>query len=79
MQHYDLDNGRTTAIWAVDKSGRLHRSWWPAVFSMWGGVGLAVELVHGTLVSWDARVLKHCSIVPGSEDGDVYGMIFFSV
>ena len=28
--------------------------------------GVAVKLRHGTTISWDARVIRHCTAVPGS-------------
>ena len=76
--HYDLDNGQTVVIWAAEKPDHQHRKWW-LVFPNIGRAGLAVELAHGTLVSWDARVSKHRSTVPDAANGNEYGMALFSV
>ena len=40
--------------------------------------GFAIPLQHGTVVTWDARLVRHCTAVPEikSRDAEVYGTYF---
>lgn len=60
--HLDIDDGgRSHAIWVRRHPLRSEpSSWW---FLM-PGVGLAVELRHGTAISWNGRLVSHCTAIP---------------
>ena len=59
--HYDNDGHRSFAAW-VAKCGHRGASsgWW----FLLPRHGVAVELVHGTFISWDGRAQPHCTAVP---------------
>ena len=43
--------------------------------------GLAVKLTHGVAISWDGRVLRHCTSLcaePSASDGEEQNLLFGS-
>lgn len=39
--------------------------------------GVAIKLTHGTLISWDGRLIRHCtSVMQRMQGGHVYGTFF---
>jgi len=64
--HYDTgDTSRSIAIWVEEKPGQAE-NWFfvlPNV-SIKGSQGVAIKLVHGVVISWDGRVVFHCSSNP---------------
>lgn len=59
--HIDLDASKSVAIWAT--SNKAEPANWFFVFSNVGRNGrmLVIKLHHGCAMSWDARVLRHCT------------------
>jgi hypothetical protein len=55
--HTDRDDARSFAVWL---GSNLARGWW----FLFPKHGVAVELTHGTWISWDGREQPHCSSVP---------------
>ena len=41
--------------------------------------GVAIELTHGTWISWHGKLLKHCSAVPRVAEGDALLSLFASL
>ena len=83
--HYDAnDASQSFSIWTEDFPGTTS-NWYfvlPNVFgkkSVTGRTynGVAIKLTHGTLISWDGRLIRHCTSMmerrPGSH---VYGTFF---
>jgi hypothetical protein len=58
--HTDRDNARSFAVWLRSKTNTCVGGWW----FLFPKHGVAVELAHGTWMSWDGRVQPHCSAVP---------------
>ena len=59
--HYDLLDGfRGFAQWYADDPQAKITSWWFVLPEH----GVAIELQDGALISWDGRVVLHCSSVP---------------
>ena len=83
--HYDAnDASQSFSIWTEEFPGTTN-SWYfvlPNVFGkknkgghMYNGV--AIKLTHGTLISWDGRLIRHCtSVMDRKEGGHVYGTFF---
>ena len=61
--HYDNgDTSTSVAIWVEERPGQA-KNWFfvlPNV-SCQGSTGLIIKLVHGVVISWDARAIYHCS------------------
>jgi len=74
--HFDLDNSLCVSFW-VSRNGKPVLNWCFIMpnASINGSKGVVIVLSHGALVSWDGRVLKHCSSIPDVEDGnEVFGI-----
>ena len=79
--HLDIfDKSRSVAIWTESIPGSTE-NWYfilPYV-SFRGSCGVAIKLFHGCSISWDARVLYHCStFTNNSQHGHAYGCMFGS-
>ena len=87
--HYDINDAtQGFSIWTEDEPGGT-RNWYfvlPNVYGKWpqgtasgknGPVfhGLAIKLTHGTLISWDGRVIRHCTSKM-ERSKNVYGTFF---
>lgn len=57
------DNGRSHAVWMRTKYLANEPTGWYFLFP---DVGLAVELCHGACISWDGRMVRHCTSIPSS-------------
>jgi hypothetical protein len=58
--HTDRDNSRSFAVWLRAFPDGCVCAWW----FLFPEHGVAVELAHGTWMSWDGREQPHCSAVP---------------
>jgi hypothetical protein len=79
--HFDThDASNSISIWTELKEGEA-KNWYflmpnlqvfkeGKIFS-----GVAVKLSHGTSVSWDGRIIRHCTTVTdlGTEENHVFG------
>jgi hypothetical protein len=79
--HFDFSDGSAScSIWAekyVDMAG----NWYFVLpnLSIDGSSGTVVKLRHGVAISWDGRIIRHCSSVTDVGDGNnVYGCMFGS-
>jgi hypothetical protein len=86
--HYDVnDASQGFSIWTEDEPGST-QNWYfvlPNVYGKWppgsspknGQVfhGLAIKLTHGALISWDGRVIRHCTSMM-QRTKHVYGSFF---
>jgi len=73
--HTDRDNARSFAVWLRLKSDDVVGGWW----FLFPKHGVAVELAHGTWMSWDGREQPHCSAVPQVKDDDKLLSLFASL
>ena len=74
--HCDPDGWRSYAAWVSNVGhGGLSSGWW----FLFPRHGVAIELVHGTFISWDGRVQPHCTSVPRVGDGDRLLSLFCSL
>ena len=72
-EHVDADGARSYAVWvAGDGHASQSCSWW----LLFPRHGVAVQLIHGTWVSWDGRVAEHCTAVPAVAPGDCLRSLF---
>ena len=67
--HYDVnDASQGFSIWTEDKPGTT-ANWYFVLPNVYGHIsggnetynGLAIKLTHGVLISWDGRVIRHCT------------------
>ena len=72
-EHVDADGSRSYAVW-VARHGHASQSgsWW----LLFPRHGVAVQLIHGTWISWDGRAAEHCSAVPDVDEGDSLMSLF---
>ena len=89
--HYDVhDASQGFSIWTEDSPGST-KNWFfvlPNVYGAKPGTrdsynGLVIRLCHGVLISWDGRIIRHCTSVmerkaPGGKKQahNVYGTFF---
>lgn len=79
--HYDVnDKSRSFAIWAEERI-EMAKNWFfvlPDV-QLDGSMGVCIRLSHGTCISWDGTLIRHCTSVtePGASN-NVYGCMFGS-
>jgi hypothetical protein len=67
--HIDHDASRTYALWVARHGNSTQsRSWW----FLLPRHGVAIEIFHGTYISWDARHVEHCTAVPHIYKGDAF-------
>jgi hypothetical protein len=61
--HYDCgDTSTSVGIWVEEKPGQS-TNWYFVLpnISIQGSKGVLIKLVHGVAISWDARVIYHCT------------------
>jgi hypothetical protein len=85
--HYDVnDASQGFSIWTEDSPGTT-KDWYfvlPNVYGRRNGDGhrtyngLAIQLTHGVLISWDGRLIRHCTSLMNrpQESEHVYGTFF---
>jgi hypothetical protein len=79
--HIDnADGSRSIAVWVEEEPGRAKN--WAFIIpdvSINGSRGVVIKLFHGAVVSWDGRIIRHCSSLPQpGDDNNVYGCMFGS-
>jgi hypothetical protein len=79
--HFDYrDRSLSLAVWVEEMVG-CASNWFfilPNV-RLNGKLGVAIQLFHGAAISWDGKLIKHCtSITETGEDNNVYGCMFGS-
>ena len=75
-EHCDRDGWRSYARWfARHRHASASRAWW----LLFPRHGVAVQLTHGTWVSWDGRTAPHCTAVPVVAEGDCLMSLFCSL
>ena len=78
-----IDNGDTStsvALWVEEKPGQAE-NWFFILpnLSYNGSHGVLVKLMHGTVISWDARTVYHCtSVTKVGEKNKVFGCMWGS-
>jgi hypothetical protein len=81
--HYDVnDASQGFSIWTEDKPGTT-ANWYFVLPNVYGHIlggnetynGLAIKLTHGVLISWDGRVIRHCTSMM-ERISNVYGTFF---
>ena len=83
--HYDVnDASQSFSIWTEDFPYTTS-NWYFVLPNVYGKKspngrtynGVAIKLTHGTLISWDGRLIRHCtSVMQRREGGHVYGTFF---
>jgi hypothetical protein len=77
--HYDYsDRSNSCSIWAEKRLGKA-KNWYFVLpnLSINGSKGVVVKLRHGVSISWDGRIIRHCSSVTEvGEENNVYGCMF---
>ena len=74
--HIDPDGSRSFAVWYAERGhAGVSDGWW----FLFPTHGLAVELAHGTWISWDGRVQRHCTALPCVGEGDRLCSVFTSL
>jgi len=81
--HLDIyDKSRSFAVWAEKAPGQA-KNWFfvmPDV-SIDGSTGVAIQLHHGCVISWDGRLVRHCTSktdVGADNDNAVFACMFGS-
>ena len=81
--HYDVwDASQGFSIWTEDYPGST-RNWYFVLPNLRGYFpdstreyrGVAIKLTHGVLISWDGRLIRHCTSIC-ERKGDVCGSFF---
>ena len=79
--HFDNSDGSNScSIWA-EKNVGMATNWFFVLpnMSINGSKGVVIKLRHGVSISWDGRVVRHCSSVTAvGKTNDVYGCMFGS-
>lgn len=79
--HYDNSDGSSScAIWAETQVG-MASNWYFVLpnMSINGSKGAVIKLRHGVSISWDGRIIRHCSSVTAvGGTNNVYGCMFGS-
>jgi hypothetical protein len=71
-EHIDSnDCSRSFAVWVMKAPPSDDSAW--LLFPQWG---IAIQLCHGTYVSWDGASCAHCSSVPNMSGGDSIFSLF---
>ena len=83
--HYDVnDASQSFSIWTEDFPNTT-LNWYFVLPNVYGKKspngrtynGVAIKLTHGTLISWDGRLIRHCtSVMQRRLGGHVYGTFF---
>ena len=72
--HRDNDAARSFAVW-VNEKGDESKSWY-LLFPEWE---VAIEVTHGTWISWNGRYCGHCTAVPNVAAGDSLLSLFCTI
>ena len=72
-EHVDADGSRSYAVWVAGAGHASQSSSWWLLFPRHG---VAVQLIHGTWISWDGRVAEHCTAVPALDPGECLMSLF---
>lgn len=79
--HVDFsDSSMSCSIWAERHPGRAS-NWYFVLpnMSINGSKGVVIRLGHGVAISWDGRIIRHCSSVTNlGDDNHVFGCMFGS-
>jgi hypothetical protein len=73
--HYDAgDAGYGFSLWLQKNSLQAANDWFFLLpnATIEGSRGVAIELSHGTMISWNGAELKHCTMIPNPEPSDAY-------
>lgn len=82
--HYDVnDASQGFSIWTEDEPGTT-KNWYFVLPNLVGTFpdsdreykGIAIKLSHGVLVSWDGRLIRHCTSVKTRHAGNFFGTFF---
>ncbi|KAI2503991.1 hypothetical protein MHU86_10488 [Fragilaria crotonensis] len=82
--HYDVNDAcQGFSIWTEEKPGTTD-DWYLVLPNMQGTFpysdreyyGIAIKLTHGVLISWDGRLIRHCTSIMSRNWGDVFGTFF---
>ena len=82
--HFDVnDASQGFSVWTEDYPGG-NKTWYFVLPNLRGKFpdsdreyqGVAIKLSHGVLISWDGRVVRHCTSVRDEPNGDVCGTFF---
>ena len=83
--HYDVnDASQGFSIWTEEKPGTTG-NWYFVLPNLHGTFpdskreyfGIAIKLTHGVLISWDGRLIRHCtSVMSRHGGGSVFGTFF---
>jgi hypothetical protein len=82
--HFDVNDGsQGFSIWTEHYPGG-NKTWYFVLPKLHGKFpdsekeyqGVAIKLSHGVLISWDGRVVRHCTSVRDDPNGDVCGTFF---
>ena len=73
--HNDYDGTRSFAVWVSNNKESASTSWF-LLFPEWE---VAIELCHGTWISWNGRVCGHCSAVPNLNKEEQLVSMFTSI
>jgi hypothetical protein len=83
--HNDFKDGSLSlAIWVKEEVGIASNWYFILPNVQYKGCGVAVELFHGCAISWDGRIIKHCTSITTTgmkANGDynnVFGCMFGS-
>jgi hypothetical protein len=79
--HFDfLDMSMSLGVWVEEKIGGAS-NWYFIMpnIRLNGKLGVVIRLFHGCVISWDGRLIKHCtSVTETGKDNNVYGCMFGS-
>lgn len=79
--HFDVgDTSLSVALWLEERPGQA-TNWYFVLpnLTYQGSLGVVVKLCHGTVISWDARQIFHCtSKTDVGDDNRVYGCMWGS-
>ena len=64
--HKDNDGNRSFAVWVSNNKDTSSTSWY-LLFPEWE---VAIEICHGTWISWNGRFCGHCTAVPNLTNGE---------
>jgi hypothetical protein len=79
--HFDYNDGSMSfGIWVEERIG-VASNWYFVMpnIRLNGKLGVVIRLFHGCVISWDGRLIKHCtSVTETGESNNVYGCMFGS-
>jgi hypothetical protein len=79
--HFDYnDASMSLGVWVEERIGGAS-NWYFVMpnIRLNGKLGVVIRLFHGCVISWDGRLIKHCtSVTETGESNNVYGCMFGS-